>query len=334
MLSVIMVVPVLNSGTPVSERILAFKKDFLDRGFDVCFLEVVSDWTGFFKAFSYFLRKKPSMIFITMPPFNKFSFLFSFFFPVVFDWRDGWSIAMRSGYGGLVKPDKVKGLISRMIEFFSLMLSRSVITCTDGLYDYHVKCFFGFFKKKVFLIENGHSLALTSSLFCNINLENKNLINAVCAGKFSEYGVDKCKAIIDELSFRYSKSKVLLKIIGADFEVNNWVVGYSRDRGVSVTLIERKPYEEVVSLVTEADIAIAVIRDPSYDYGTKVFDYISCGVPILDVYSGTVFRNKFSGCFDTDYKPVAAYHKACEFRRSEKSSQGFDVLFKNLGIVR
>lgn len=274
--------PKYNWGNPKVERIDSFKNFFLDKGF-----EVVSD--GSYCKYE----------FISMPPFRSFFKFFSTKRKIILDIRDGWSIAQKSGYGGTTRNNPLKSWITRKIERFLISRSYMTITCTPGLQYYLSELS----NKHIFLIPNGVSeqrLALIDSLKKSPKKE-KELSGYVfvCAGKFSEYGEDKAKKVLNLICQRYKEGNLLIKIVGCDRLKNYWAVDYFKritsGRG-ELRLIERVSTEKLLKTLMNADYGISIIRDPDYDFGTKVYDYIACNLPIINYFSK---ENNFTRYFDS-----------------------------------
>lgn len=275
-----------NPGAPSFERSAAFKEYLKAQGFScdsikASRLRVIDLLSG---------GAKDQVVFLSMPPFRKWWLFFIPGIRVILDIRDGWSIAMVSGYGGLVERRPAKALFARIIERWAIKRSFFTITCTPGLQEYLEK----YSKREIYLIPNGVSEAdfeLAERLRKGSISPQKSSITDVvtfcCAGKFSEYGHDKIKLILDVISTRYSEHKFLIKLFGSDPEENAWLIPYvdkiSGGRG-KVELVNRLPKIDLYSRLAECDIGISVIRDPDYDFGTKVFDYIALGLPVLNYF--------------------------------------------------
>ncbi|TPG12972.1 hypothetical protein EAH87_17760 [Sphingomonas koreensis] len=164
---------------------------------------------------------------------------------------------------------------------------------------------------------------VTPDRFRHIDLHKPNL-TAICAGKFFVYGEGRVTHAIDTLAARYPNARITIRVIGSAEGAKVGLDDYIAKKQYRIELRweQRKPYEMIVQDIANADIAIAVIRDQSYDFGTKIFDYVAAGTPILDLFSDREFRNYFSGCFDTDYDPQKAFGKALAFRREKQILAG------------
>lgn len=255
----------------------------------------------------------------SMPPFRNFWLLFVPGLSVTLDWRDGWSIAMATGYGGNRKLRPLRAIAVKTVEIIAIMLAKEVWTCTPGLFRHHCKRLPRFLRRKIRLVPNGHQMEVTAERFTEFIPGER--LTAVCAGKFAAYGVQEVLRILDTLAQRYPGRAIDIRVIGAPDEDRGAILDHIRDMSITVSWEGRKPYDEIVKDLAAADLAVAVIRDQSYDFGTKIFDYIAAGTPIVDVFTDPDFRAYFSGCFDTDYDPEIARRKAERFHRGEQMTR-------------
>lgn len=303
---VVFISPELKSGSPVYERIMAYKFyfevvlnirnfEFLDANRDPIFRRVVkSDF-----KFTLFL--------VSMPSFKNW-FLFSL--PkanIVLDIRDGWSIAQAEGYGGLAKKSKFKAWLSKKIERFAICNSSLSVTCTVGLQQY-LESVSG---KKVILIPNGISRSrldliqkLPEKVSFSVSKERNERV-FVCAGKFAEYGVDNAKDLLHIICERYASYSLKVKLIGSCLTANGWVGEFfssiSNGRG-QVEIIPRMAEQQLFTVMKDADFGLVLLRDPSYEFGTKVYDYIALALPIVNYFaSENNFTKYFDACLDVPF---------------------------------
>ena len=261
--------------------------------------------------------------FISMPPFRRFNVFLKFRARIILDLRDGWSIAQASGYGGTIRKKPIKAWISRKIEWFLIRRSFITITCTPGLQKYLEKVS----GLRVILIPNGISdqrLSLIKKLKKehSIGQDNGKII-FVCAGKFSEYGVDKVKKLISVIATRYSGRSTEIRLLGADPEKNQWLRDYYKKLtkgGGSVHLLPRMGEEDLYKNMMEADYGLTIIRDPDYDFGTKIYDYIALGLPVVNYFERpNNFTDYFDACLDVGF---GRRLEIPEIRRSALIEQG------------
>lgn len=240
------------------------------------------------------------IFFVSMPAFRSWWIFLLPRIDVILDIRDGWSIAMASGYGKTVKPQPLKAIFAKIVERFSIRNSLMAIACTFGLCDY-LENISGI---KMVFIPNGMSsgdLDLIRKLKIN-HLPNKpNGVGVfVCSGQFSEYGVEKVKILLHRIFSRYSEKfeKIEIKLIGSSVEKNNWVQHYfsglSGGRGY-LNLLPKMSRSSLYKEMLNSDFGIAIVRDPSYDYGTKIYDYIALGLSVVNYFDEP---NNFTQYFD------------------------------------
>ncbi|WP_130202627.1 glycosyltransferase family protein [Pseudidiomarina tainanensis] len=228
-------------------------------------------------------------IFVSMPPFRNFYKFFCLRKRIILDIRDGWSIAQATGYGGNVRRKPIKAWVSRKVEWFLIQRSYLTITCTPGL-QRHLESVSG---RNIIMIPNGISderinlikRLKKSKITAHGNSIRKRL-TFVCAGQFSEYGVNKVKKLLKVISERYGDQPNLVRLIGADPKRNDWLVNYYKNltNGFGeVDILPRMEEEEMYQHMLDADYGLTIIRDPDYDFGTKVYDYIALGLPYAKV---------------------------------------------------
>lgn len=301
-------------GQPVHSRLAAFQAYFSYKGFEV------NDASN--TGCRY--------VFYSMPPFRGFSVFFQSKRKVILDIRDGWSIAQASGYGGNSPPKPFKAFITKQVEKFIIKRSYVAITCTTGLVR-HLESVSG---RKIILIPNGISeerIELIKKLKCNHNLSGKSedILKFVCAGQFSEYGKDKVEKLLNVIAARYFEDKLVIELIGSSPEANDWTIDYfnkiTAGRGV-INILPRMNEEELFKQMLNADFGLTIIRDPLYDLGTKVYDYIALGMPVVNYFDvPNNFTNYFDACLDVPFNKTS---EMPEIRRSVLIEQGLkDVKF-------
>ncbi len=297
---VLMLMPNLKSGSPAFERFYGYKKYYESDGAEVCVSSLEDRWLPF-KVLSYICSSDNFFIFMTMPPFAWWIFFLFPFAKIVLDIRDGWSISMNSGYGGTSSKSPIKALIATKIEKLAIKISYLTVTCTPGLRDYLENTS----KSKIELITNGitnERIELAKKAKSNIQKRNDSRLVFVCAGQFSEYGIGKVKILLKAIIRRYSDCLIEIILIGSDESKNNWLTDYffalSHGRG-KVKILPRMNISEMYHVMAQADFGMVIIRDPSYDFGTKIYDYIALGLPVVNYFeSPNSFTNYFDSCLD------------------------------------
>lgn len=302
-------------GSPSYERVFSFRKYFLSVGLKEVEENIpknISDFKGFLSRIKNY---KNNYFFISMPPFRYFWLFLIPGLRVILDIRDGWSISQASGYGGKTKKKLFKAKLSRVIERFIIRRSYFSITCTPGLQKYLSKisgC-------NILLIPNGVSsddLKLINGIKNeSYSFLNKESLVFCCAGQFSEYGKEKVKLILYKISNRYKENSILIKLIGCDEVVNSWVSEYFNDltlgRG-TVEILPRMDKKELFNTLANADYGLTVLRDPSYELGTKIYDYIALDLPVVNYFDRpNNFTDYFDACLDVPFNSRAIKPEIC-----------------------
>lgn len=315
------------SGSPALGRVNSFIDFYRKKGFYIETMLYPSSIVEFISLLKRVFTNRVDYIFISQPPFS-YPMIFAIpFLKKIVDYRDGWSIAQESGYGGIVENKPLKAKISRMIERFAIKRSYCAITCTPGLEQYLSKIS----NCKLLLIPNGVN-DKDLNLINDLKLKelpqqaNSECLTFCCAGQFSEYGKDKVKIVLQKISDRYQDKELKILLIGSDKEENNWVKQYfsqlTLGRGI-VEILPRMEKKELFITMLEANFGLTILRDPSYDFGTKVYDYIALGLPIVNYFDKpNNFTNYFDICLD---EPFGTNKKVPEIRRSKLISNVLDA---------
>lgn len=303
MKNILILNPSSKIGNPAFERVNSFKFFFINNGFNVYELPYPEKFIDFFYVIKYIREKNIKYLFISQPPFSFFMLFLIPFVKKIIDYRDGWSIANLHGYGGIRKPNYMKYFIAKNIEKFCMLRSNLIITCTVGLKDYLSEIS----NQEVILVTNGISkenYEIIQEAIKESKEKNSNVLNFSCAGQFSEYGNNQVKKIMETIYCRYSKFACIINIYGADIEKNLWAIDFIKKySNIEVILHPRLSQEDLYVELSKADFFISVIRDPSFDYGTKVFEYIAFNKPILNYFDEVNnFVKYFDGVFDVNHK--------------------------------
>ena len=302
-----MISPPSSPGAPVFERTHAFRRYFTRKGYRCEINEWPSSSFEFFCMITRIYKNKYRFIFITMPPFRGWWLFFLPGIRIIIDFRDGWSIAMRSGYGGTSRPKVFAAVLARAIEQFAVWRSTLLIVCTPGLQRYHTT---KVSRNKIAFIPNGYSQSdadfiINSSPVRPLDNQNTRQRIFVCAGKFTEYGKKNVQDILDIIEKRYANyfCKIYIYSRSPKIEIENL-----RDLNIAKNLsIEVMGFIDRMDLLLKikgADYGIVIIRDANYEFGTKIFDYILCGTPIVSSGAWGEVNSYFRFAFDTDYDPI------------------------------
>ena len=215
---------------------------------------------------------------------------------LLIDFRDPWSLNIKNGYNQSVKVNKLKLFLSERIEKFSYKNCSSFIICTRGMYDgYHklFKC-----DKKLELITNGFD-------FETDKFEDESKFkgfNVVCLGKFVEYDEEKSILVLERAlnMARFRNEELKLHFVGTD-EVINLPVLKKLNLISNTKFYPKMEYEEALKIAAKCNMALLVLRNENIEYGTKIFDYIGLGLPILDGFEeNSIFRNEFNVFIEKD----------------------------------
>lgn len=330
--TVLLIQPNGMPGTPGYERLASFQ-DFFCRNGVSCFT-IPSPANGFelLRIFMLIRKERIDSLFISMPPFRGWALFFIPRLNVILDIRDGWSIAMKSGYGGTVKKAHLKSQLARIIEAFAVRTARLTITCTPGLFSY---------------LETLHpnAIALVTNGLSDKDIELAKRIRSttdkplpqprrtfICAGKFSEYGKEQAKTVIDTIASRYGNRSCILHLVGADVKKNQWIRQYIRHKyfDIEVMMSARMSRKELYTAIACSDCGIVVLRDPSYEFGTKVFDYLALQTPILDAFpEDSPFSQDFRQYLDTSTSSGTAYYHSRQAQIQEHRPLILDSLVRH-----
>lgn len=318
-------------GKPSFMRLLAFREYFNKLGYQIEKINKPNGIKALFSTFIYLKRHKNNYFFISMPPFGVFWLFLVPGLKIILDIRDGWSIAQETGYGGIdrVKPFKAK--LTRIIERYMIHRAYLTIVCTNGLQDYFQKIS----NKEVLLIPNGvldEEYSFAQHLKSQFNSEKhpEELIFC-CAGQFSEYGVDKVKKLFYTVIERYKGKNIKFQLIGSDRQKNDWFIQFCSQAfncNVTVEILPHMAREELYRVMIKANYGLVILRDPSYEFGTKVYDYLALGLPVINYFdTPNKFTNYFDACLDKHFSDEAKQPEIC---RSKLISTVLDQEFKNV----
>lgn len=303
----------IKQGQPSFERINSFLSFYQNNNIQTYSYPSPKTFKENLSLIKFMYRNSIKNIFISMPPFRNWYLFLLPSINIILDFRDGWSIAIRSGYGGLEKKKRIKALVCTFIEKKIIKKSNITITCTLGLKKYLNQIS----KNEILMITNGYSLCdynivkelLNNSLYNKSHNSKQEKKVAVCVGKFSEYGKGKVKTILQRISNQNKNQTTTLKLIGSNKKNNEWIENWLKENNIINIEISIFPWMDRIDMYKEiiaATYGVTVIRDADYEYGTKVFDYILCNTPIFNYFS---IENSFTQYFKEYLTPHTGIKK-------------------------
>jgi len=268
------------------------------------------------RAWKETLISDEPVVFVSCGPFN-------YLFPVVVaatlrgkkiivDLRDPWSFNL--------VPRTWKGRLSllraRFVEKMAYRFCALFVVCTPGMEELYG----GLFKSrgKLRLVLNGYDFDPVeyASLPKKSGSDDERF---VCMGKFFYYSAEKAKSILNLLEMRSARTgkKIELVLIGDETdrleELRPSLPGLERVRLVSIGRLE---YRSTLAYAAQSSGAVIIIRNEDFDFGTKIFDCIGLGLPVLDSFDHSKkFYSTFGDfCvpFDGEFarrKPDARFHR-------------------------
>lgn len=321
----LIVAPNAEPGQPVTERMRAFADFFHKENIEIGTHSTPGSPREFVGLVRRVYKEGYRNILLTMPPFRNWSICFLPRVNVILDIRDGWSIAMRSGYGGTSKATPFKAGLARMVEQIAISASALTITCTPGLATYHST---KWARGKIVLVPNGfpdRDFPIVQELIqqSEMNKRSENDKRFICAGKFSEYGPEKVKEIISHISKTNQGKMCTISVYGNSKEQNEWVNFFIEDNNIdNVIFINEDSLDRLSILknIIDSDYGITILRDYKYDLGTKIFDYIACGKKVL-TYPFTLnsfteyFKSDLHGGLETEFRATYLRSRMIEKKR-------------------
>lgn len=253
------------------------------------------------------LFSKQKNVYVSCGPFNHLLFISLACFirkkKLIVDFRDPWSINIKTGYGKPnAKINRFKVFISTVIERLVYRICTYFIVCTEGMKNYYQKLFGNDDKIKV--IMNGYDFDIAEiEKYKDDNLKNNQVLKFVCLGKFAEYDEQKAHKVISKIK----------DIKNQGYSVHIYFVGTNREPTFSILkqysledcsiFYPRMSYKEALKIAINCNIAILIIRNEEIEYGTKIFDYIGLGLPVLDIFD-------HSNNFYKEFKDILSFSRS------------------------
>ena len=278
---------------------------------------------GFLKTnLKEFMNRTP--VFISAPPFKLIFFGLIALLPVYIDIRDGWSVAIQNGYGSEnIKRRPIKAFIARLVELLLIMKARNIFCATDGISKY-LTTNLPRIDAKILVISNGHSYELNKAFFSE-RCRN-NAIKILILGKFEEYGIKHALQSLKVVSERYQNNDIVVHKYS--YKLDPEIVSAAAQLNIKIELKRPLNNKALVKASNDYDFGLAIVRDANYEVGTKVYDYLAFGLPIIKLYDdNTEINYRFKNCFDTDYDAINAYEKAVYYQRANRIENVFAKIF-------
>ncbi len=236
---------------------------------------------------------------------------------IIIDFRDPWSFNLNTKVPLFslvgIKRIMVKQYI-KFIERIVYLLCDRFIVCTEGMAGLYRELFSD--SKKIEIVMNGYDFNP------NNYLENQKKKDGVetflCIGKFFRYSEPDAISVIDKIESRVGVFCEQANLIFYSEERDEIEKYFSNNKkNISYSIYERVPYASVLEAVASCDCGVIVIRSEDFDYGTKIFDFLGMGVPVLDIFNhGKAFYKKFSEYLVSADEPLFRYSPIEKYHRS------------------
>jgi len=228
---------------------------------------------------------------------------------MVFEVRDPWS-------DNILEMNIIKNRLLlpalRLLEWLSYRSAEKVIALSPGVENIMIRS--GVDRKKIALIPNGCDFRLVD---CNQTCWRPNNIPsdaflAVFAGAHGmANGLD---AVLDAACvLQDSNNKnIWILLVGDGLMKPNLMKRAQRERLNNVIFIDPIDKVKLISLLRASNVGLQILLDtPVFHFGSspnKFFDYLSCGLPVLNNYPGWIaelIKKNNCGCVVSSRDPVA-----------------------------
>lgn len=229
------------------------------------------------------LFSKEKKIYMSCGPFHPLLFVSLASFirnkKLIIDFRDAWSLNIKSGYGAGGDTNKIKLFFSETIERISYKSCAHFIVCTLGMEEEYGNLFKD--KSKIVTMTNGYDFEPVNNKK-DINFKKTNV---VCLGKFAEYNFDKAvKTLREVINISQDKETIKLHFIGSEKNINSLALEKVGLREYA-RFYKRMNYEKAMEIASKCNFGMLIIRDEDLDYGTKIFDYIGLKLYIIGYFN-------------------------------------------------
>jgi glycosyltransferase involved in cell wall biosynthesis len=284
--------------------------------------------------FGYLVFSRGHKVFVTSSPFWYLPVVYAASCikqkNVIYDFRDPWSFDMEYGYGGTKnKGSPLKVKIARLLEKRYYNSCEYFFVCSDGSYESYLKLFGN--DKKLKLVLNGYELSKKNTSCEEKSLKDSPAIKIVCLGRLLIHGKEKIEKAFHEIKqYRANNNlDVTLVFVGSE---KNELIALTKKHGLydNSIFFDKMPHQHAISIASCCDIGLCTVRDENLIHGTKIFDYIGLGLPVLDVFDKNKrlfnFFEKYIISIDMiggsqKYEPPVEYNRQYIFNHALKYFQ-------------
>lgn len=210
-------------------------------------------------------------------------------------------------------------------ERFTYRCSSNFIVCTSGMFELYARLFKD--TGKLRLIPNGFDFQpMEASLRAGNRPDEERFI---CIGKFLEYSETKAREIFAKLGERKRSLGKSIRVVFYNDEetrLREFLAGATLPEGIAIEYRGRVPYEEAIREAKTCDCGLVIIRNERFDVGTKIYDFIGLGLPVLDVFDhrASFYKAFHAFCLDPG-APMFRYQPDMRYYRSSGWMANLDV---------
>lgn len=276
------------------------------------------------------MRSPAGKVFVSCGPFYYLlcASLAAWFFGkhLIVDFRDPWSFNVHKDTGRPSKATIKRYLYRKSFELsekIAYFCAASFIVCTHGMHLQYSELFRD--SRKMRFVPNGYDFDPSEIDRTHHGMSGRERF--ICIGKFFEYSERKAKNAIElALARRGTHCREIEFIFYSDERtaIEQYFAGHDPD--VFFQINERVPYKDVLRIAAGCDCGLAVIRNEDFDYGTKIYDFIGLGIPLLDTFDhGKDFFRTFSEYFVSPNSPIKKFDPDPRYDRTSIWNMNMDL---------